>query len=29
MQPSTLTALSPVDGRYASKVADLRALLSE
>lgn len=29
MDPSTLTALSPVDGRYASKVDGLRALLSE
>lgn len=29
MEPSTLTALSPVDGRYAGKVDGLRALLSE
>jgi adenylosuccinate lyase len=29
MEPSTLTALSPIDGRYASKVAELRGLLSE
>jgi len=29
MEPSTLTALSPVDGRYASKVDALRGLLSE
>ena len=27
--PTTLTALSPLDGRYAAKVAPLRALLSE
>ena len=29
MQHSTLTALSPLDGRYADRVAPLRALLSE
>ena len=29
MQHSTLTALSPLDGRYASKVADLRPIFSE
>src|SRR5437773_9639010 len=29
MTLSTLTALSPLDGRYASKVAALRPLLSE
>jgi adenylosuccinate lyase len=29
MTPSPLTALSPLDGRYAAKVAPLRALLSE
>jgi len=29
MNPSPLTALSPLDGRYAAKVAPLRALLSE
>ena len=29
MQLSALTALSPLDGRYAAKVAPLRALLSE
>ena len=29
MNPSLLTALSPLDGRYASKVAALRPLLSE
>jgi len=26
---STLTAISPLDGRYQSKVANLRPLLSE
>ena len=29
MDLSPLTALSPLDGRYAAKVAPLRALLSE
>ena len=29
MQLSSLTALSPLDGRYASKVADLRPVFSE
>ncbi|MFD2110975.1 adenylosuccinate lyase [Thiorhodococcus fuscus] len=29
MELSTLTAVSPVDGRYASKTADLRAIFSE
>ncbi len=29
MQVSLLTALSPLDGRYASKVADLRPIFSE
>ena len=29
MNPSPLTALSPLDGRYAAKVAPLRPLLSE
>jgi adenylosuccinate lyase len=29
MNPSTLSALSPLDGRYAAKVAALRPLLSE
>ncbi len=29
MSPSTLSALSPLDGRYAAKVAALRPLLSE
>ncbi len=29
MKPSTLTALSPLDGRYAAKVDALRPLLSE
>jgi adenylosuccinate lyase len=29
MNLSALTALSPLDGRYAGKVAPLRALLSE
>jgi adenylosuccinate lyase len=29
MSPSTLTALSPLDGRYAPKLAALRPLLSE
>ena len=29
MNPSPLTALSPLDGRYATKVASLRPLLSE
>jgi adenylosuccinate lyase len=29
MTPSPLTALSPLDGRYAARVAPLRALLSE
>jgi len=29
MNPSPLTALSPLDGRYAGKVASLRPLLSE
>jgi adenylosuccinate lyase len=29
MSPDTLTALSPVDGRYASRCAELRALFSE
>ncbi len=29
MTPSPLTALSPLDGRYAAKVAALRAILSE
>jgi adenylosuccinate lyase len=29
MERSTLNALSPIDGRYASKVDDLRGLLSE
>ena len=29
MNLSALTALSPLDGRYAAKVAPLRALLSE
>jgi adenylosuccinate lyase len=29
MEPSALNALSPLDGRYASKVAPLRPLLSE
>jgi len=29
MQHSTLTALSPLDGRYASKVSDLRPIFSE
>ncbi len=29
MTPSPLTALSPLDGRYAAKVAPLRAILSE
>ena len=29
MTPSPLTALSPLDGRYAAKVASLRPLLSE
>ena len=29
MPASTLSALSPLDGRYASKVAALRPLLSE
>jgi len=29
MNLSALTALSPLDGRYAPKVAPLRALLSE
>ena len=29
MNLSPLTALSPLDGRYAGKVAPLRALLSE
>ncbi len=29
MSPSTLTALSPLDGRYAAAVAPLRPLLSE
>ena len=29
MNPSSLTALSPLDGRYAQKLAALRPLLSE
>ena len=29
MSPSTLTALSPLDGRYENKVAPLRPLMSE
>jgi adenylosuccinate lyase len=29
MPPSTLTALSPLDGRYAAKLAPLRLLMSE
>lgn len=29
MDPSTLTALSPLDGRYAGKTAELRAIFSE
>ncbi|MBA3599459.1 MAG: adenylosuccinate lyase, partial [Methylibium sp.] len=29
MQPSALTALSPLDGRYAAKLDALRPLLSE
>ena len=29
MQLSELTAISPIDGRYGSKVADLRAIFSE
>jgi adenylosuccinate lyase len=29
MQPSPLTAISPLDGRYAAKVSDLRAWFSE
>ena len=29
MSPSALTAISPIDGRYSAKVADLRPILSE
>ena len=29
MQISTLTAISPIDGRYASKTADLQPIMSE
>ncbi|MDP3614886.1 MAG: adenylosuccinate lyase, partial [Rubrivivax sp.] len=29
MSPSPLSALSPLDGRYAAKLAALRPLLSE
>ena len=29
MDPSPLTALSPLDGRYHSKVASLRTIFSE
>jgi len=29
MSPNTLAALSPVDGRYASRCAELRSLFSE
>ena len=29
MEPSALTSISPIDGRYARKVADLRRFLSE
>jgi adenylosuccinate lyase len=29
MEPSALTAISPVDGRYADKTAELRAIFSE
>ena len=29
MNPSSLTAISPIDGRYAGKCADLRPLFSE
>ena len=29
MELSALTAVSPVDGRYGSKTADLRAVFSE
>ncbi|MEE8237968.1 MAG: adenylosuccinate lyase, partial [Gammaproteobacteria bacterium] len=29
MDPATLTALSPLDGRYAAKAAPLREYLSE
>ena len=29
MEISTLTAISPIDGRYASKTADLQPILSE
>ncbi len=27
--PSAITALSPLDGRYAGKLGDLRAIMSE
>ena len=29
MSLSTITALSPLDGRYAAKLADLRPIMSE
>ena len=29
MSPSTLTALSPLDGRYAAKLSTLRPIMSE